>query len=106
MKEKLYVFTDDHDWYVARNMNHVKELFFENTGETFENVGADDQNWYKLPDNKIISIVCYKEDFYPENELLPSVHVLEVDNKFVKIKATAAEWIKISEPGLLGSLDW
>lgn len=106
MTEKLHVFTDDHDWFVARDMDHVKELYLTFYGESFEDLDVDENNWNCVPDNKIISIALYKEEFNPENELLPYVHVLEIDNTFVKIKATAAEWVKISEPGLLCSLDW
>ena len=106
MIEKLYVFTDNHDWFVARDMDHVKELFLAFFGESFEDLDIDENNWNCVPDNKIISIVVEKDDFNPENKVLPCIHVLEFDNNYVKIKAIASEWVKITTPGLLCSLDW
>jgi len=106
MIEKLYVFTDDHNWFVARDINHVKELFLAFFGESFEDLDVDENNWSELPDDKIISIAVEKEEFNPENEVLPYVHMLKFDGALVRIEATAAEWVKISEPGLLCSLDW
>lgn len=106
MTEKLHVFTDDHDWFIARDMNHVKELFLSFFGESFEDLDINETDWYRESDDEIITIAVYKDDFNPDNMLFPEIHVIEFDRDLVKIKATAAEWVKISESGLLCSLDW
>ena len=106
MKAKLKIFTNDTDWYVARDMKHVKELFKVFVGSTFEELDEVEERWYAIPDDATLSITYDKDDFDEDVEKLPYVCSIESKGGCVKIKATVNEWMKTSSPGFLCSTEW
>ena len=112
MSEELIVFTNHTEWYVAKNLNHVKRLMKEWVGESFEELGNDENEWVELPNDNLLTIVIEKDDFDPlkdfdpEKGIVPEKHTIEEDANYIKITASCSEWIKISKPGFLCSTEY
>jgi len=106
MTAKLKIFTNDTDWYVARDIEHVKELFKVFVGSTFEELDEVEDLWYALPDDATLSITYDRDDFNEDLEKLPQVCSIDFVSGTVKVKAAVNEWMTISSPGFLCSTEW
>ena len=105
MKAKLKIFTNDIEWYVATDIEHVNKIMFSMIGETLGSLDEED-SWYALPDDAMLSISYEKRDFSENSEKLPRVCSMDFSGEMVKVKAAVKEWIKISSPGFLCSTEW
>lgn len=93
--DKLQIFKDHWDTFVARDVDHVLELFREWTGVDYQ---YDREEWKQVSDDTVISI-CY-EDIADIQR--PEGCTVELDT----VSAPAAAWAKLCGPGLLCSTEW
>lgn len=103
----LKMYSNGFDWYIATDMNHVKELVKKFVGESFEELGEEEENWEIVPDDAMITVCIEEEEFDPEKTTLPefcSIMALGIDG-YVQVRALAKEWVKACGPGFLCSTE-
>lgn len=98
----LYVWTDNHDWFVAQDKDHLHEVHEKYFGETMEELNGEHalETWRKVhPAEKIeVGISTYLGDL---DKALPA-NAQIVDP--LVVSATAQAWAEQKGPGHLCSL--
>jgi len=97
---ELKIFTDDEDWYIARDMEHVQQLVIDTIGESIEELGGELKDWHELSADSPITVLWETDDFELDKSIVvPDGAIIEKEEYRTKVKALACEWIKVSSAG-------
>lgn len=101
---KLHIFQDEWDAFVARDVDHVLELFREYTKSDYQ---YDRNEWERVSDDTIIS-VRYENVADIQR---PEGCVVEINDEEdvlwpATVSAKAAAWVRCNGAGILCSTEW
>jgi len=106
MENKLYVYTNDVDCFVATDLNDLEKVFREHYGETMSNIGEDICDWYIIDDNVNITIHVDETDYKPNNTNLPITARRDPRGGVVYFEDTANAWANANGRGFLCSTEY
>jgi len=102
---ELQMFSDGHDWIIAKNMKEVKSIYSLMFEQEINNI----KEWTELDSNKTIKISMDVFDFISQfnSNQLPKRYELDLVGERIVIDTKIIEWLIITkEPTHFMSLDY
>jgi hypothetical protein len=66
------VFHNGYEWWVARDLEHLRELYRNHTGLELEDADAEGDGWQEWPNDKPISVWTGEDGAPPQVTLMPA----------------------------------
>jgi hypothetical protein len=101
--QKLHVFTNDVDWYVAFDKEDVKKAYEEYTGDSWD---ESYDEFYQLSDFGNLSISSERESFEDFKKHAPLFSKKYIKNDYGYVKAKNWQWILDNGRGFLCSTEF
>jgi hypothetical protein len=89
---KLHIYTNEHDWFVAKDIDDLKFVIAQYYGETIEEIERYIDEWRMISPKGIVAVKCTDDDYKHGDPFIPcTVEFIFMDG-FSIISDTAENW--------------